>query len=46
MGKRRKPYPRRYIVASVLFIVFSFIYMTMSNIVYINGRRLYLHGVT
>lgn len=43
---KRAKYPKGYILATVLFVVITSIYMVLSNIVYSNGRQIYRHGFT
>ena len=46
MNTYKKPYPIAYIIVAILFTIFTFVYLTLCNVVYINGHQIYLHGVT
>ena len=43
---KKAKYPKGYILATILFVVISGIFLILSNIVYVNGRQIYRHGFT
>lgn len=43
---KQAKYPKGYILATILFIVITSIFLLLCNVVYMNGRQIYRHGFT